>query len=105
MPPGEHPIGQLDEPFPDGGPAVLSVDHRLEIPTQVGPAKLPAAEPVVSLPAVRSDHLAVSGTEQLLCDFAAAGGGDVEDRHKGRDHDPKPGPPPGLTPGGLVHVG
>ena len=55
--------------FPMAAPLLLPIDHRLEISTQVGPTKLSAAEPVVSLPAVRSDHLPTSGAEQLLATF------------------------------------
>ena len=35
----------------------------------MGPTKLSAAEPAVSLPAVRSDHLPTSGAEQLPATF------------------------------------
>src|SRR5262249_55609697 len=82
---------------------VLPVNHRLNVSTQVRPAKLAAAEPVVSLPAVRSDHLPLGGAKQLLCDLPAPGSGDVKHRHQRGDHDPQPGTLPRLPPGGLVH--
>src|ERR1044071_2057380 len=59
MPPDEHPVGQVQQLLPDGCPAVLPVNHRLEVPTEVRPAKLATAEPVVCLPAIRRDHLPI----------------------------------------------
>src|SRR5262245_47022392 len=35
MPPGEHPVGQVQQLLPGRRPAVLAVDHRLKIATQV----------------------------------------------------------------------
>jgi hypothetical protein len=63
MPPGEHSIGQVQQFLPDDRPAVLAVNHRLKTSTQVRPAKLAAAEPVVRLPPIRRDHLPIGRTE------------------------------------------
>src|SRR5579883_2677101 len=59
MPPGEHPVGQGEQPLPDRRPAVLAVDHRLKIPTRAGPAELAAAAAVVRLPAIRRGRLGI----------------------------------------------
>src|SRR5881394_1339682 len=53
MPPDEHPVGQVQQSLPDGCPAVLPINHRLKVPTQMGPAELATAKAVVSLPAIR----------------------------------------------------
>src|SRR5262249_28069698 len=59
MPPGEDPLRQVQQLLPDGRAAVLAVDHRLKIPTQMRPTELAAAEPVVRLPAIRGNDVAV----------------------------------------------
>src|SRR5690348_11913487 len=57
MPPGEHPVGQVQQLLPDSRPAILSINHRLKVSTQMRPAELATAEAVVRLPAIRRDHL------------------------------------------------
>src|SRR5579871_3876811 len=81
MPPAEHPIGQVEQPLPNGRPVALPINHRLKVPTQVRPAELAAAKPVIRLPAIRRDHLSVTRTEQGPGDFAATGGRNMEDRY------------------------
>jgi hypothetical protein len=45
MPPGEHLIRQVEQVLPDAGPAVLAINHRVKVSTQVRPTKLATAEP------------------------------------------------------------
>src|SRR5581483_10622566 len=52
MPPGGHSVGQGEQFLPDRRPAVLPINHRLEVPTEVRPAKLATAESVIRLPTV-----------------------------------------------------
>jgi hypothetical protein len=63
MPPPEHPVEQVEQPLPYIRPAVLPINHRLKVSTEVRPAKLTTAESVVRLPAIRRDHLSVSRAE------------------------------------------
>src|SRR5262245_42962102 len=88
VPPGEHPVGQVQQSLPDSLPAVLPINHGLKVSTEVRPTKLATAEPVVCLPPIRGDDPPVSGTEQLPGDLSAAGGSNVEDRYQGRSRDP-----------------
>src|SRR5262249_52766595 len=105
MPPGEHPVGQVQQFLPDRRPTVLAVDHRLKISTQVRPTELATVEPVVRLPAIRRDHLPVSRTEQSPGDLPAAGGSNVEERYQGRNHHPSPRLLPRLSPGRFINIG
>jgi hypothetical protein len=105
MPPDEHPVGQVQQFLPDGCPAVLPINHRLKVPTQMGPTELPTAKAVVSLPAIRRDHLSVSRTKQFPGDLPGAGGRNVEDRHQGRNDDPQPRLVHRLSPGRFIDVG
>src|SRR5947209_1221816 len=63
MPPDEHPVGQVQQFLPDGCPAVLPINQRLKVPTQMRPTELATAKAVVSLPAIRRNHLSARRTK------------------------------------------
>jgi hypothetical protein len=57
MPPPEQDLGVLQQPPADLARFATPVDHRLEIPAEMGPAKLASSDPPVALEPVADDHL------------------------------------------------
>src|SRR5512135_3579462 len=80
------------------GALATPIDHRLKIPIQMRPAKLPSLDPSVAPEPVADDHLPAVGAEQALGDLGPPGGGNSEDRHQVRHGDPEPRLVPALLP-------
>src|SRR5512142_3571170 len=90
MPPVEQPLGVTQQEPTDFGRLAAPIDHRLKIPIEVRPAKLPTPDPNVAAEPIADDHLPAVGPEQVPGDLGPPGGGDGEDRHQVRHGDPEP---------------
>src|SRR5262245_18177853 len=107
MPPGKEYSGMFQQPLAylcSGSPAV---DHRLEIPLQMCPAKLVAFQglALVRLGPITGQHRAIALPQHLVQDLRSARGPEAENTDPARHGHPQPTPALLLPPAGFVHIG
>src|SRR4051794_17812228 len=92
------------EPTDLGGLAA-PVDHRLEIPIEMGPAKLASLDPRVAREPVADDHLLGVGPQHVPGDVGPSARSNREDGYQAGHRRPEPHLVPALPPRRLVDVG
>jgi hypothetical protein len=68
----KQPVALLQQSLADGLALIASINHRLEITPQMGPAPLQAFDPPVRLQAVAGSHARVVLAQQALGHRGAA---------------------------------
>src|SRR5208282_5569768 len=104
MPPIEQAIGVCQQPPTHFRRFTPTIDHRLEVASEMGPAKLATPDPEIALEPIANDHLSRRRPQNSFGDIGPPGRGDGEGRDRRRNSDPQPYSYPILPPRGLVDI-